>query len=102
VNFRNVILIMTTNAGALICAAGFGFTPTSGKATITRRSIPVRARVPQPADAVVSFAQHLNADVIGMVVEKFVLQLRRSSRTATSPSNCRSRPRPWLVQHGYD
>jgi len=84
---------MTTNAVAAdLARRPLASRATSGKATITRRSIASSRRVPQRLDAIVSFA-HLNADVIGMVVEKFVLQLERSSPTATSPSNCRSRPR---------
>ena len=76
VNFRNVILIMTTNAGAADMARqAFGFTRNKREGddheAINRQFAPeFRNRL----DAIVSFA-HLNADVIGMVVEKFVLQL---------------------------
>jgi ATP-dependent Clp protease ATP-binding subunit ClpA len=67
VNFRNVILIMTTNAGASTGAAGVWLHANKGKATITRRQSPVRAQFRNRLDAIVS-AAHLNADVIGMVV----------------------------------
>ncbi|HET6839552.1 MAG TPA: ATP-dependent Clp protease ATP-binding subunit ClpA, partial [Bradyrhizobium sp.] len=76
VNFRNVILIMTTNAGAAdLARQAFGFTRHKREGddheAINRQFAPeFRNRL----DAVVSFA-HLNAEVIGMVVEKFVLQL---------------------------
>ena len=76
VNFRNVILIMTTNAGAAdLARQAFGFTRNKREGddheAINRQFAPeFRNRL----DAIVSFA-HLNADVIGMVVEKFVLQL---------------------------
>src|ERR671910_1719281 len=76
VNFRNVILIMTTNAGASdLARQAFGFTRTKREGddaeAINRQFAPeFRNRL----DAIVSFA-HLNTDVIGMVVEKFVLQL---------------------------
>ena len=76
VDFRNVILIMTTNAGAAdLARQAFGFTRSKREGddheAINRLFAPeFRNRL----DAIVSFA-HLNADVIGMVVEKFVLQL---------------------------
>src|SRR3984957_3172022 len=76
VDFRNVILIMTTNAGAAdLARQAFGFTRSKREGddheAINRQFAPeFRNRL----DALVSFA-HLNADVIGMVVEKFVLQL---------------------------
>src|SRR6202166_1055202 len=76
VNFRNVILIMTTNAGAAdLARQAFGFTRNKREGddheAINRQFAPeFRNRL----DAVVSFA-HLNVEVIGMVVEKFVLQL---------------------------
>jgi ATP-dependent Clp protease ATP-binding subunit ClpA len=76
VNFRNVILIMTTNAGAqeqAKAAIGFGRGRREGEdmAAIERMFTPeFRNRL----DAVISFGS-LPREVILMVVEKFVLQL---------------------------
>jgi ATP-dependent Clp protease ATP-binding subunit ClpA len=76
VNFRNVILIMTTNAGAqeqAKAAIGFGRARRTGEdmAAIERMFTPeFRNRL----DAVISFSS-LPRDVILQVVEKFVLQL---------------------------
>ena len=76
VDFRNVILIMTTNAGAADMAkAAFGFTRTKREGddmeAINRLFAPeFRNRL----DSIITFA-HLSQDVIAMVVEKFVLQL---------------------------
>ena len=76
VDFRNVILIMTTNAGASDMArAAFGFTRTKREGddmeAITRMFAPeFRNRL----DAIITFA-HLSPEIIAMVVEKFVLQL---------------------------
>ncbi len=76
VNFRNVILIMTTNAGAqeqAKAAIGFGRARRTGEdmAAIERMFTPeFRNRL----DAVISFGS-LPRDVILQVVEKFVLQL---------------------------
>ena len=76
VNFRNVILIMTTNAGAqeqAKAAIGFGRARRTGEdmAAIERMFTPeFRNRL----DAVISFGS-LPREVILQVVEKFVLQL---------------------------
>jgi ATP-dependent Clp protease ATP-binding subunit ClpA len=76
VNFRNVILIMTTNAGAqeqAKAAIGFGRARRTGEdmAAIERMFTPeFRNRL----DAVISFGA-LPREVILQVVEKFVLQL---------------------------
>ena len=76
VNFRNVILIMTSNAGAselAKAAIGFGRERREGEdtAAIERTFTPeFRNRL----DAVISFAP-LGRSIIMQVVEKFVLQL---------------------------
>jgi ATP-dependent Clp protease ATP-binding subunit ClpA len=103
VNFRNVILIMTTNAGAADMArAAFGFTRSKREGedheAINRQFAPeFRNRL----DAIVSFA-HLNADVIGMVVEKFVLQLEAQLADRDVTIELSEPAKAWLVQHGYD
>jgi ATP-dependent Clp protease ATP-binding subunit ClpA len=103
VNFRNVILIMTTNAGAAdLARQAFGFTRNRREGddheAINRQFAPeFRNRL----DAIVSFA-HLNADVIGMVVEKFVLQLEAQLADRDVTIELSDTAKAWLVQHGYD
>src|SRR5436309_3010096 len=103
VNFRNVILIMTTNAGASdLAKQAFGFTRQKREGddheAINRQFAPeFRNRL----DAVVSFA-HLNADVIGMVVEKFVLQLEAQLADRDVTIELSDPAKAWLIQHGYD
>jgi ATP-dependent Clp protease ATP-binding subunit ClpA len=103
VNFRNVILIMTTNAGAAdLARQAFGFTRNKREGddheAINRQFAPeFRNRL----DAIVSFA-HLNADVIGMVVEKFVLQLEAQLADRDVTIELSETAKAWLVQHGYD
>ena len=76
VDFRNVILIMTTNAGASDLAkeaVGFGRTQRSGDDTeaINRMFSPeFRNRL----DAIIAFAG-LSKEIISKVVEKFIMQL---------------------------
>src|SRR5258707_91172 len=103
VNFRNVILIMTTNAGAAdLARQAFGFTRNKREGddheAISRQFAPeFRNRL----DAIVSFA-HLNVDVIGMVVEKFVLQLEAQLADRDVTIELSEPAKAWLVQHGYD
>jgi ATP-dependent Clp protease ATP-binding subunit ClpA len=103
VNFRNVILIMTTNAGAADMARqAFGFTRTKREGddheAINRQFAPeFRNRL----DAIVSFA-HLNTDVIGMVVEKFVLQLEAQLADRDVTIELSEPAKAWLIKEGYD
>jgi ATP-dependent Clp protease ATP-binding subunit ClpA len=103
VNFRNVILIMTTNAGAAdLARQAFGFTRHKREGddheAINRQFAPeFRNRL----DAIVSFA-HLNADVIGMVVEKFVLQLEAQLADRDVTIELSEPAKAWLIKHGYD
>jgi ATP-dependent Clp protease ATP-binding subunit ClpA len=103
VNFRNVILIMTTNAGASdLARQAFGFTRSKREGddqeAITRQFAPeFRNRL----DAIVSFA-HLNTDVIGMVVEKFVLQLEAQLADRDVTIELSDPAKAWLIERGYD
>jgi ATP-dependent Clp protease ATP-binding subunit ClpA len=103
VNFRNVILIMTTNAGAAdLARQAFGFTRNKREGddheAINRQFAPeFRNRL----DAIISFA-HLNAEVIGMVVEKFVLQLEAQLADRDVTIELSEPAKAWLILHGYD
>src|SRR5216110_1425922 len=103
VDFRNVILIMTTNAGASdLAKQAFGFTRSKREGddmeAITRLFAPeFRNRL----DAIITFA-HLNADVIGMVVEKFVLQLEAQLADRDVTIELSDEASDWLIEHGYD
>ena len=60
VNFRNVILIMTTNAGAAdLARQAFGFTRNKRKATITKRSI-ASSRPSSAIGSTPSFRSHIS------------------------------------------
>jgi ATP-dependent Clp protease ATP-binding subunit ClpA len=98
-----VILIMTTNAGAAdLARQAFGFTRSKREGddheAINRQFAPeFRNRL----DAIISFA-HLNAEVIGMVVEKFVLQLEAQLGDRDVTIELSEPAKAWLIQHGYD
>jgi ATP-dependent Clp protease ATP-binding subunit ClpA len=103
VDFRNVILIMTTNAGATEqakAAIGFGRDRREGEdiAAIERTFTPeFRNRL----DAVISFAP-LSRDVILQVVEKFVLQLEAQLMDRNVQIELSKSAAEWLADKGYD
>jgi ATP-dependent Clp protease ATP-binding subunit ClpA len=103
VDFRNVILIMTTNAGASdLAKAAYGFTRSKREGddieAITRMFTPeFRNRL----DATITFA-HLSPEIIAKVVEKFVMQLEAQLADRDVTIELSEEARAWLVQHGYD
>nr|WP_245222574.1 ATP-dependent Clp protease ATP-binding subunit ClpA [Ruegeria sp. HKCCSP351] len=103
VNFRNVVLIMTSNAGAqeqAKAAIGFGRDRREGEdtAAIERMFTPeFRNRL----DAVISFAP-LPKEVILQVVEKFVLQLEAQLLDRGVTIDLTPKAAEWLADKGYD
>ena len=103
VDFRNVILIMTSNAGAADmakAAIGFGRDRREGEdtAAIERTFTPeFRNRL----DAVISFAP-LGKEIILQVVEKFVLQLEAQLMDRGVHIELTPEAAEWLGDKGYD
>ena len=103
VDFRNVILIMTSNAGAIEqaqAAVGFGRDRREGEdqAAIERTFTPeFRNRL----DAVISFGA-LPKEVILQVVEKFVLQLEAQLMDRNVTIELTEEAAEWLAERGYD
>ncbi|QEO16764.1 ATP-dependent Clp protease ATP-binding subunit ClpA [Acetobacter vaccinii] len=103
VDFRNVILIMTTNAGASDMskeAVGFGRKVREGEdeEAIKRLFTPeFRNRL----DAIIPFV-HLTQEIVGQVVEKFVLQLEAQLADRHVTIELSSAAKEWLAERGYD
>jgi ATP-dependent Clp protease ATP-binding subunit ClpA len=103
VDFRNIILIMTTNAGASDLAKeaiGFGRDTREGEDTdaIKRMFTPeFRNRL----DATITFAG-LTPEVVGRVVEKFVMQLEAQLADRNVTIELSSAAKEWLAERGYD
>jgi ATP-dependent Clp protease ATP-binding subunit ClpA len=103
VDFRNVVLIMTSNAGAAEqakAAIGFGRDRREGEdtAAIERTFTPeFRNRL----DAVISFGA-LPKEVILQVVEKFVLQLEAQLLDRNVTIELTRPAAEWLADKGYD
>jgi ATP-dependent Clp protease ATP-binding subunit ClpA len=103
VDFRNVILIMTTNAGAADMAKpgiGFGQQIRKGEdeEAVKRLFTPeFRNRL----DAVVPFSA-LSQEIVGNVVEKFVMQLEAQLADRNVTIELSSSAKEWLAEKGYD
>jgi ATP-dependent Clp protease ATP-binding subunit ClpA len=103
IDFRNVVLIMTTNAGASDAAKdsiGFGRGKREGEdeEAIKKLFTPeFRNRL----DATISFAP-LGRDTIDRVVEKFVLELEAQLIDRDVTFDLTSEATRWLGEKGYD
>src|SRR5499427_4040164 len=103
VDFRNVILIMTTNAGASAMAKpaiGFAREGRTGEDTeaIERMFSPeFRNRL----DATITFA-NLSPEIVAKVVDKFVMQLGAQLADRQVTIELSDAARAWLARTGYD
>jgi ATP-dependent Clp protease ATP-binding subunit ClpA len=103
IDFRNVILIMTTNAGAADMAkAGIGFgrqvRQGEDEDAIKRMFTPeFRNRL----DAVIPFAG-LTPEIVGRVVEKFVMQLEAQLADRNVTIELSSAAKEFLAERGYE
>lgn len=102
-DFRNVILVMTTNAGAEeVSRRGIGFTQqdhsTDGMEAIKRLFRPeFRNRL----DAIIQF-NPLDIDTVMLVVDKFVLDLENQLGDKNVNLDIEPSARHWLATHGFD
>ena len=103
-DFRNVILIMTTNAGAReLSSGGVGFrnaaeTKGSAKGAIERTFTPeFRNRL----DAWVAF-KPLDVEIIKSIVDKFINELNGQLAEKRVLVKLDDMAREWLAKHGFD
>ncbi len=103
IDFRNVILVMTTNAGAMEMsreAIGFGAGVREGddEEAIKKLFTPeFRNRL----DATVPF-RNLSVEVMGQVVEKFILELEMQLEERKVNISLTPAAKTWLSEKGYD
>jgi ATP-dependent Clp protease ATP-binding subunit ClpA len=103
VNFRNAIIIMTSNIGAAdVARAAVGFTreDRSGedKDALNKLFTPeFRNRL----DAIIGF-DHLTRDVVKHVVQKFIYRLESQLSERNITINLTEKAQDWLAEHGYD
>ncbi len=102
-DFRNVIIIMTTNAGAeQMSRPSIGFThqdhSRDGMEIIKRSFSPeFRNRL----DAIIQFAS-LTPDIIVSVVDKFIIELESQLEEKKVTLQVEDAAREWLALNGYD
>jgi ATP-dependent Clp protease ATP-binding subunit ClpA len=103
-DFRNVILIMTTNAGSREMAAQrIGFGGASGDTSESKRAL---ERLFSPEfrnrlDATIFFDQ-LSPEVIRRVVDKFLMELDGQLAEKHVTLDVSDAARDWFAEHGYD
>ncbi len=102
-DFRNVVLVMTTNAGAQEASrASIGFTHqnhASDAMEIIRRMFTPEFR--NRLDAIVQF-KPLDNEVIKTVVDKFLIELQAQLDEKRVQIEVNDEARDWLVREGYD
>ncbi|WP_075631667.1 ATP-dependent Clp protease ATP-binding subunit ClpA [Novacetimonas hansenii] len=103
VDFRNVMLIMTTNAGAAdLSKESIGFAR-NGREGEDEEAIK-RIFTPEfrnRLDAIIPFA-HLPPEVVDRVVEKFIFQLEAQLADRNVMIEISSAAKEWLAERGYD
>ena len=102
-DFRNVVLVMTTNAGAQESSrASIGFTEqnhTSDAIEIIKRMFTPEFR--NRLDAIVQF-KALNGEIIKTVVDKFLTELQAQLDEKRVQLDVDDAARDWLAREGYD
>ncbi len=103
IDFRNVILIMTTNAGAsemARAAIGFGSSKRTGEDTEALNKL-FTPEFRNRLDATIAFAP-LPTKVIHQVVQKFVMQLETQLSERNVTFDLAEDAIAWLAERGYD
>jgi ATP-dependent Clp protease ATP-binding subunit ClpA len=102
-NFRNVIVVMTTNAGARQAASrSIGFMEqdrTTDAMEVIRRTFTPEFR--NRLDAIVQF-KALDMEHILRVVDKFLIELETQLLEKRVSLNVEPAARQWLAEHGFD
>jgi ATP-dependent Clp protease ATP-binding subunit ClpA len=102
-DFRNVILVMTTNAGAHeMNRASIGFTQqdhSSDGAAIIQKSFTPEFR--NRLDAIIQF-DALDPDAVARVVDKLVLELEAQLSNHDVTLELEPEARDWIAEKGYD
>jgi ATP-dependent Clp protease ATP-binding subunit ClpA len=106
-DFRQVVLIMTSNAGSReMSASTLGFSTSGQKSTAKSRGKEALERLFSPEfrnrlDAIVTF-NALSFDVMETIVEKFILQLESQLAERRVAIVLEPAARAWLAKKGYD
>ena len=102
-DFRNVVIVMTTNAGAAeMSRASIGFTPqdhsSDGMEAIKKQFSPeFRNRL----DGIIPF-KSLDPAVMTQVVDKFIYELEAQLQEKQVTIEVEDSAKEWLAEHGFD
>ena len=101
-DFRHVILVMTSNAGAHeISRNSIGFSAqdnTSDSIDVIKRQFSPEFR--NRLDAIINFSV-LDVQTIGLVVDKFIMELEEQLLSKGVTFKVEKAAREWLIEHGY-
>ena len=104
-DFRNVILVMTSNAGAReIAANSIGFA--AGKEDSSRKGIKAIEKIFTPEfrnrlDAIISF-NALPMDVVEKIVDKFIGKVKQQLMVRKVIIELSSEAKTWIAENGFD
>lgn len=102
-DFRSVILVMTTNAGAdQISRPSIGFTQqdhTKDSSEVIKKTFTPEFR--NRLDAVIQF-KSLTPEIIQNVVDKFIIELETQLEEKNVTLHLEPDARQWLAEHGFD
>lgn len=102
-DFRHVIMVMTSNIGAEeVSRNSMGFSVqdnSSDNAVILKRQFSPEFR--NRLDAVINF-KALDEQTIGLVVDKFIMELEEQLSNKGVTLAVEKSAREWLIAHGYD
>jgi ATP-dependent Clp protease ATP-binding subunit ClpA len=102
-DFQNIILVMTTNAGASeLTRASVGFVNqvhVSESVNIVNKVFPPEFR--NRLDAIIHFSP-LTQENIASVVEKFIVELETKLEEKSVTIDFTAASKNWLIEHGYD
>jgi ATP-dependent Clp protease ATP-binding subunit ClpA len=102
-DFRNTVLILTSNAGSREMSAGsvgFGISGPDGKAKSAIDKV-FSPEFRNRLDAIVTF-KALSPDAMETIVEKFVMQLEAQLKDRKVAITLTPEARSWLAKKGYD
>ena len=102
-DFRNVIIVMTTNSGAeQMSRSSIGFTEqdhTADSGDVIKRTFSPEFR--NRLDSIISFAA-LNSETITHVVDKLLIELEVQLEQKGVTMDVTASAKRWLAKHGYD
>jgi ATP-dependent Clp protease ATP-binding subunit ClpA len=102
-DFRHVILVMTSNAGAVeISRNSIGFSTqdnTSDGLDVIKRQFSPEFR--NRLDAIINFSS-LDVNTIGLIVDKFIMELEELLSNKGVTFKVEKAAREWLIENGYD